>query len=97
MCVCVCVWGCVLVMDVSLFLFVVSQENSRSHAVNCTHSLSHAGPPSSAVGEKVGASRKRDERVAGVNLIPLGPDDMPETHSGGPQSLLSQILYSLVF
>lgn len=38
-----------------------------------------------------------DERVAGVNLIPLGPDDMPKTHSGGPQSLLSQILYSLVF
>lgn len=43
---CVCVFGgrrrgvCVLVMDVSLFLFVVSQECLFfSHAVNHTHSL----------------------------------------------------------
>lgn len=38
-----------------------------------------------------------DERVSGVNLIPLGPNDMPKPHSGGLESLLSQILYSPLF
>lgn len=31
-----------LVMDVSLFLFVVSQEHSFSHAVNQTRTQAHA-------------------------------------------------------
>lgn len=51
-CACVCVWRqeeggvCVLVIDVSLFLFVVSQECSFSHAVNQAHTVTgtHAPP-----------------------------------------------------
>lgn len=75
-------------MDVSLFLFVLSQECSFSHAVNRTHSLTctrcHAFSVH-AVGEKRAREERAegDERFAGVNLIPLGPKHMPKTHSGG--------------
>ncbi len=91
-----------LVMDVSLFLFVVSQEFSFSHAVNRTHSLActrcHAFSVHT-VGEKRSQEERveGDERFAGVNLIPRGPKQMPKTHSGGLESLLSQILYSPLF
>ncbi len=105
-CVCVCVFGGirrgrVLVMDVFLFLFVVSQECSFSHAVRRTHTLTRRrGSAFSvhAVGEKHSQEEREegDERAAGVNLIPLAPNDMPKTHSGGLESLLSQILYSPV-
>lgn len=73
-----------------------------SHAVNHTHRLTrtrcHAFSVH-AVGEKRAQEEREegDERVAGVNLIPLGPKDMPKTHSGGLESLLSQILYSPMF
>lgn len=61
-------------MDVSLFLFVVSQECSFSHAGNGAHTL--------AAKHTVGESQAReqgvegDERVAGVNHIPLGLRDI---------------------
>lgn len=65
-----------LVMDVSLFLFVVSQECSFSHAVNHTHGHTHTVL---SLCKAQGEREEGDEGGAGVNLIPLGPNDTPET------------------
>lgn len=79
-----------LVMDVSTFLFVVSQECSFSHAVNCTHPLTRCHAFSvHAVGQNQAQEKRHagDERVTGVNLFPLRPKYMPKTHLGGLESL----------
>lgn len=68
-----------LVMDVSLFLFVVSQECSFSHAVNHTHGHTHTVL---SLCKAQGEREEGDEGGAGVNLIPLGPNDTPETQEG---------------
>ncbi len=65
--------GCLLLMDVFLFLFVVSQECSFSHAVSRTHTHTHAVVSLCMLWEKSRRRKKReegDERAAGVNLIP---------------------------